>query len=621
MTVLQSLIAVAVLMMGSVCASESWKPGSAPLMTRWAADVTPQSVWPEYPRPLLVRGHWQNLNGLWDYAVVKISDLPMQTPPEAKKAAEWFPRISAEEALPLVRKTQRPGKWTGQALVPFPVGSALSGVEHLPEADEAIWYRHPLKLERRLPDHRVFLNFEGVDWHCTVWANGKQVAEHSGGYEPFSADITDALGPDAAAEIIVRAWDPTNLGPQPRGKQVLDPRGYWYTRVSGIWQTVWLEQVPAEHVTAISAVATPELDGLDVTVQVSGDKPQPVKIALNDGDKIIQAQGTSGKPIRVAIPHARLWSPDNPALYDFTVTIPSETVSSYAAIRRFERKSDEKGIPRICLNGKPIFLCGVMDQGWWPDGLYLAPTDAALRHDIEAAKQLGFNMVRKHIKVEPRRWYRHCDELGMVVLQDLPSGSTGMTAEGRKIHRDESLATVAHLRGYPCIGMWVVFNEGWGQDDDRNETRTAELTKAIKESDPTRLVSCASGWHDRKLGDVRDIHAYPGPAMPKLEKERVAVLGEFGGLALPVEGHLWNSKGWGYAKMSSAEALMRKYDTMNKLLQVFAGEGLCASVYTQLTDVESEVNGLMTYDRAVMKLPVAQVAEAKRSLLGGTNTP
>ena len=251
-----------------------------------------------------------------------------------------------------------------------------------------------------------------------------------------------------------------------------------------------------------------------MTVKVSGDKPQPIKIAIKDGDKIIRAEGTSGNPIRVAIPDARLWSPESPSLYDFTLSVPSETVSSYGAIRRFERKTDGKGIPRIYLNGQPIYLCGTLDQGWWPDGLYLAPTDAALRHDVDIAKQLGFNMVRKHVKVEPRRWYRHCDELGMVVWQDMPSGSAGMTDEGRRIHRDESLAVVDHLRGYPCIGMWIVFNEGWGQDDDREETRTAALTAAVKRSDPTRLVSCATGWHDRKVGDVRSIHAYPGPAMP-----------------------------------------------------------------------------------------------------------
>lgn len=601
-------------------AQESWKPAPAPLMTKWAAEVSPENVWPEYPRPQLVRDNWQNLNGLWDYALVKIPGLPIQDAPEDKKKAEWTPRISLASALPLLRKMTPPSEWSGKTLVPFPLGSALSGVARLPEPDEAMWFRYPLKIAKRLPGHRVLLNFEGVDWFATVWVNGKQVAEHSGGHVPFSADITDALVGKDSAEIVVRAWDPTNFGPQPRGKQHLNPQGYWYTRVSGIWQTVWLEQVPAVHVTGVLAEANAGLDGLDVTVNVSGGQAEPVELVFDNGDGETRAWGNSGSPIHVKIPDPRLWSPENPALYDFTVRIPGETVSSYAGIRRFEKKADEKGIPRILLNGKPIYLCGTLDQGWWPDGLYLAPTDAALRYDVEMTKKLGFNMIRKHIKVEPRRWYRHCDESGIVVWQDMPSG-TCSNPEGRPIHAEESLAIVDLLRGHPSIAMWIAFNEGWGQDPDREETRTAELTAAIKALDPSRLVSDASGWHDRHAGDVRDIHAYPDPQMPRVEKERVAVLGEFGGLGLPIPDHTWSKKGWGYQNLTDSGDLLRRYEEMSTVLRDYACKGLCASVYTQITDVELENNGLITYDRAVIKLPVGKVAELNRGLIAGHTPP
>lgn len=593
-----------------------WQPAKGPLMTRWAKDVSPDKVHPEYPRPQMVRKKWTNLNGLWDYALAD-------------------------------RAAAKPENWEGRILVPFPIESALSGVMKRVGPNQKLWYRRGL--ETRKPDggSRVLLHFGAVDWQCEAFVNGKSVGQHTGGYDPFTFDITDALdGSKAEQTLVVAVSDPSDANWQPRGKQVNEPKGIWYTPTTGIWQTVWLETVPEVSIESLQVVPDVFYSKIRVVVTRRGSSTgNTVEISLlgrtldvtspNLGaavEQVAQAKGPVGETLELVIPKEKLslWSPDSPFLYGLRVDLytadgkASDTVFSYAAMRKIALGQDEAGVTRMMLNDKPVFQYGPLDQGFWPDGLYTAPTDEALRYDLEMTKKLGFNMVRKHVKVEPARWYHHCDKLGLLVWQDMPNGDrhapwnpTG-GHDGQEIERSPESARnfklewreiITDLRHFPCIVVWVPFNEAWGQFD------TVGVTRWTQEYDPSRLVNCASGGNDFPVGHISDLHRYPGPTIPKLEENRAAVLGEYGGLGLPLEGHTWQAKdNWGYRNLKTKEELASAYAQLIYKLRPLIGKGLSAGIYTQTTDVEVEVNGLMTYDREVLKLDLETTAALHRKL-------
>ena len=572
-----------------LCVSSSvlakWKPAEGPLMTQWARDVSPGKAHREYPRPQMVRKSWQNLNGLWDYAIV-------------------------------ARDAQQPEEFDGQILVPFPVESALSGVMKKVGEDNRLWYRRTFKVSGGWrKGKRVLLHFGAVDWDTTVWVNGKELGNHKGGYDAFTFDITDALKKSGSQEIVLSVWDPTDAGNQPRGKQVKKPGGIMYTAVTGIWQTVWLEPVPETYIKAIKIVPDIDNSTVDVEVDTAGDISQYELNAKVKGKGHLQISGgTPGlNKCTIKIEDPKLWSPDSPFLYDLEVKLVKEgktrdKVDSYFGMRKISVRKDQYGINRLCLNNKTLFQYGPLDQGWWPDGLYTAPTDEALRYDIEVLKEIGCNMLRKHVKIEPARLYYWCDKLGLMVWQDMASGNN-KGDEARKQFELELKRLVDNFRNHPSIIMWVPFNEGWGQHD------TPRYSALVKEWDPTRLVNESSGWSNKESGDVRDIHSYPGPAAPPNEEKRVAVLGEFGGLGLPLKGHTWQEeKNWGYRSYETRSDLTKAYVDLLSNLRPLIGRGLSAAVYTQTTDVEVEVNGYMTYDRAMVKADVKQMVEAARKL-------
>ncbi len=565
-----------------------WAVAEPRLLTRWAKDVSPRNAHPEYPRPQMVRKSWQNLNGLWQYAI-----RPKGTP--------------------------RPLEFDGWILVPFPIESALSGVAKQVGPDNVLWYRRTFKLPRRWKGKRVMLNFEAVDWDTTVWVNNKKVGTHRGGYDPFGFDITDALQPSGPQEILLAVWDPTDAGGQPRGKQVRNPHKIWYTPTTGIWQTVWLEPVDAAHITSLKII--PDVDGRRVLVKVSGsDAAAKCKVNIRikpPGQRkwtIRSTGGRLGRRIALSVENPQLWSPDEPVLYDMEVSLADrsgktvDTVRSYFGMRKIELCKDDKGILRLCLNDEPLFQYGTLDQGFWPDGIYTPPTDEAMKYDIEMLKQLGCNMMRKHVKIEPRRFYYWCDRLGILVWQDMPSGDNRTDAEKQQFQRELRRMVDTHFN-HPSIIMWVLFNEGWGQHE------TERLTGWLKRYNPRRLVDNASGWKDQQVGDVHDVHKYPGPKAPENEPNRAAVLGEFGGLGLPIKGHTWqDEKNWGYRKFTGRAELTDAYLSLLEKLKPLIRDGLSAAVYTQTTDVEAEVNGLMTYDRAVVKMDAEKITAANKSL-------
>jgi len=584
-------------------------------MTRWAKDVKLDKVHPEYPRPQMVRKEWLNLNGLWDYALV------------AKDAPQ-------------------PTQWDGQILVPFPIESALSGVMKRVSEKERLWYHRTFKvpagwnlkseISNSKSAQRLLLHLGAVDWEATVTVNGQELGTHRGGYDGFSFDITDALKPGGEQEIVVAIWDPTDRGPQARGKQVLKPGGIMYTATTGIWQTPWLEPVAPAHIERLRI--TPDFDNSAVGIQtaavVTSGRNAEVRVEVLDGRKVVQeARITSqiitpsehiSPRITLKVPNAQPWSPDTPFLYGLRVTFLQDgkkvdEVESYFGMRKISLAKDANGIQRLMLNNQPLFQFGPLDQGFWPDGIYTAPTDEALRYDIEMTKALGMNLARKHVKIEPDRWYYWCDKLGLLVWQDMPGSGVGdeKTDKARPGREDaakqfeaEMKAMVEGLGNHPCIVMWVPFNEGWGQHD------TPRYVDLIRAWDPTRLVNNASGWTDRKVGDVIDMHSYPGPGAPNPEEKRAAVLGEFGGLGMPVKGHSWqDEKNWGYVSYKTPEELTEAYlRLLDKLHPLTGAPGLCAAVYTQTTDCEIEVNGLMTYDRALVKMDQKAIAAAAKRL-------
>ena len=583
------LALLAAIWMMHTSAHAEWAIEGDQLLTRWAADVSPDNALPEYPRPDMVRTEWRNLNGLWDYAIA----------PKDKETCK---------------------KFDGQILVPFPIESALSGVKTAVQPDQRLWYKRTFEVPEAWKGQHLLLHFGAVDWECTVWVNGQEVGAHRGGYDAFCFDVTSALTAAGPQEILVAVWDPTDTGYQPRGKQISEPKGIWYTAVTGIWQTVWIEPVPDTSIQRLKNIADIEAKTLSVDAAVLGAaEGDTLEAQALDGDAVAAtATGKPGTPLVLALDAPKRWSPDSPFLYGLKVTLKRggqviDEVSGYFGMRKIALAKDEKGINRLFLNNEPLFQFGPLDQGWWPDGLYTAPTDAALRYDVEMTRNMGFNMARKHVKVEPARWYYHCDQLGLLVWQDMPSGDKYIgpndpdikrSKESEENYYHEFQAVIDMLHNHPSIVMWVPFNEGWGQFD------TNTVTQWTKQYDPTRLVNQTSGWSDRGGSDVYDKHSYPGPDMFPVEEKRASVLGEFGGLGWPVEGHLWwNKRNWGYRNYDNLDDLREHYANLIFWLRPLIGNGLAAAVYTQTTDVEGEVNGLMTYDRAMVKMDADWLAK------------
>lgn len=572
----------------SALAFAQWQPAGDKIKTPWAGSLDPESVLNDYPRPAMERGEWMNLNGLWNYSI--------------------SPRAQAA-----------PGRYDGKILVPFAVESSLSGVQKTVTPDSVIWYERSFTVPSGWRERDVLLHFGAVDWQSEVWINDIKVGNHTGGYTPFYFNITPFLTRSGPQKLVVRVWDPTDRGFQPRGKQVSEPRSIWYTAVSGIWQTVWLEPVSRNHITRLKT--TPDIDLGKVNVEVFNSRPafgDYVEIKAMDGPRIVAtAKAAIGNDVVMQIEDARLWSPESPFLYDMEVTLYSEgkvadKVNSYFAMRKISTARDEFGIVRLQLNNEDYVMVGTLDQGWWPDGLYTAPSDEALQYDIQVTRDLGFNMIRKHVKVEPARWYAHCDRIGMLVWQDMPSGDRtpvwqmrqyfdGLelvrSKESEDNFRKEWKGIIDYLYSQPSVVIWIPFNEAWGQ------FKTREITEWTKQYDPSRLVIPASGGNHFPVGDILAIHHYPQPRLYLYDGQRSTVLSEFGGIGLALEGHLWEpDRNWGYIQFTSSEEVTGKYLEYGEELKKLIMTGLSAAVYTQITDVEIEVNGLLTYDRKVIKV-------------------
>ena len=582
------------------CAGFSqWKPAGDKIKTEWADKVDPQNVLPEYPRPIMERQQWLNLNGLWDYAITK-KDAPL------------------------------PKTFDGKILVPFAIESSLSGVGKTIKADQSLWYERKFQIPEDWKGKNVLLNFGAVDWKAEVFVNGNKIGEHTGGYTPFSFNITKNLK-DGENSLAVRVWDSTGNG-LPRGKQIENPRGIFYTSVSGIWQTVWLEPVSASHISGLKI--TPDLDSSSFDIRVdSDDKSATATIKVLDNGKVVaQTTAAANKTANIPVKNPKLWWPKSPFLYDLEITLSNkggeqvDSVKSYAAMRKFSiAKHGRFGGVDFTLNNKKFFTFGPLDQGWWPDGLYTAPTDEALKFDIQRTKDLGFNSIRKHVKVEPARWYTHCDRLGMVVWQDMPSmfgEGNGWQPRGffqgeertvskkfEETYRKEWKEIMESLHSYPCIAIWVPFNEAWGQ------FKTKEITEWTKSMDPSRLVNSASGGNYFDCGDIVDSHDYGNPIMYVFNNQKVNVVGEYGGIGCAVDGHLWvKDKNWGYGKMRSQEEVTKRFVELTNRFIDMTKYGCFGAIYTQTTDVEIEVNGLFTYDRKVLKVDEEKVREVNQKL-------
>lgn len=598
-----AMIALSLLATGA--ASAQYAPAGDKIRTPWAEQIDVNNVWKEYPRPIMERTAWKNLNGLWSYAVK--------------------PKGEAQ-----------PTKWDGEILVPFCIESSLSGVGKTLGDKNELWYNRTFTVPAQWKKQNVLLHFGAVDWKADVWVNDVKVGSHTGGYVPFSFDITQAL---KAGEntLTVRVWDPTDRGYQPRGKQVCNPDGIWYTPVSGIWQTVWIEPVAAMHIENLRILPDVDANTVTVTVQKSVECPAMMaEVKVLDGGKLVAtARGINNEPVEVRMPaDVKLWSPDSPFLYDLEVTIykdgkPVDSVKSYAAMRKISTKRDDNGIVRMQLNNKDLFQFGPLDQGWWPDGLYTAPSYEAMIFDIDKTKEWGFNMIRKHIKVEPAAWYTYCDRKGIIVWQDMPSGDrnpewqmhqyfTGTelkrSAESEACYRKEWKEIMDFLYSYPCICTWVPFNEAWGQ------FKAPEIAEWTKQYDPSRLVNPASGGNFYHCGDIVDLHNYPGPRMYLYDGERANVLGEYGGIGLALEGHLWQpDRNWGYVQFKNSKEVTDEYVKFGNELLKYIKQGFTAAVYTQTTDVEIEVNGVMTYDRKVMKMDEKRLRKMNDEIVNSLN--
>jgi hypothetical protein len=585
------------------------------VLTRWGRAFDPDRPLPDHPRPQLARERWANLNGVWEHAFTASPD--------------------------------RPTSYDGPIVVPFSPEAPLSGVERQLQPDEWLWYRRSFTAPEPPPGGRVLLHFGAVDQSCMVWVNGHEADSHTGGYLPFSLDVTSHLYGGAAVQVIeVRVRDLSETGVHARGKQRLDRGTIWYTAQSGIWQTVWLEPVPATYVDRLVLVPHLDTGALEVTVHAGGSETlcgarSSTTVSVSSGPtKVAQATVVAGEPTLIPLDEVHPWTPDDPHLYDVEVTLGEDRVTSYAGLRSFGVAADEAGNPRLLLNGKPVVHVGVLDQGYWPDGLMTPPSDAAMVHDIETMKSLGFTMLRKHVKIEPLRWYAHCDRLGMLVWQDMVNGGgryrhlvTALPAtrpvritdrwhalfhrgdaDGRSEFRREVRETVELLRNVVSLAVWTPFNEGWGQFDAN------AVAREVATLDPARQVNHVSGWVDQGGGDIRSFHRYLRPfRMPRRWRwaRRVVALTEYGGHSMRVEGHDWSSREFGYRHAEDPAELEAGFVELHAPLREAVREGLGATVYTQLSDVEDELNGLLTYDREVLKLDPDVVRRVTAALSGG----
>ncbi|WP_461533364.1 glycoside hydrolase family 2 protein [Sinomicrobium sp.] len=582
-----------------------WSPKGDKIKTPWAEKVNPDNVLPEYPRPIMERSQWKNLNGLWNYSI-----------------------SGREKAQPDVAQ--------GEILVPFAAESSLSGVMKEVGSENVLWYDRDFSVPEEWAGKNIVLHFGAVDWQADVWINDIKVTTHTGGFEPFSIDITPFLNDSGSQKLKVRVWDPSDEGPQPRGKQVKEPKGIWYTPVTGIWQTVWLEPVDKKHITALRVV--PDLDKnsvhfkADIANAAYGDL---IEVTVFDGSKELKTvKAAAGSAFDIQLESPKLWSPESPFLYRTVVKLKSggkvtDEFKSYFAMRKISTRRDENGVLRMQLNNKDYFHFGPLDQGWWPDGLYTAPTDEALKYDIVRTKEMGYNTIRKHVKVEPARWYTYCDEIGMLVWQDMPSGDEQKewqmqkyfdgkelqrSSESEAIYRKEWKGIMDYLYSYPSIVVWVPFNEAWGQ------FKTVELTEWTVDYDPSRLVNSASGGNHFHTGHILDLHHYPDPDLFLYDAKRVTVLGEYGGIGLPLKDHLWENKNnWGYIQFKNSKEVTDEYEKYAEKLKKLIVRGFSAAIYTQTTDVEGEVNGLMTYDRKKDKMDLKRIQKINREVIDMVN--
>lgn len=581
-----------------------WKPAGDKIKTTWAETLDPNNVLPEYPRPIMERTNWLNLNGLWDYAILPIGQA-------------------------------EPRQFDGKILVPFAVESSLSGVQKNLGKENELWYKRTFTVPSSWKSQTVLLHFGAVDWKTEVYLNDIKIGTHTGGYTPFHFDITPYLT-SGNQKLVIKVWDPTTDSYQPVGKQHRNPHGIWYTPVSGIWQTVWLEPVNRKHIANLKT--TPDIDAKKLSIRACTEGTSfgdIIEVIVKEGNTVVaKAKAAVSETLEIAMNNPKLWSPESPVLYDLEVSLYSQgklqdKVKSYAAMRKVSSKRDENGIVRLQLNNKDYFQFGPLDQGWWPDGLYTAPTDEALVYDIQKTKDLGFNMIRKHVKVEPARWYTHCDRLGILVWQDMPNGDRSpqwqnrqyfngseliRTGESEANFRKEWKAIMDYLHSYPSIVTWVPFNEAWGQ------FKTVEIAEWTKTYDPSRLVNPASGGNHYHTGDMLDLHNYPGPEMYLYDAERATVLGEYGGIGLPLDGHLWQAdKNWGYIQFKNAREVTDEYIKYAEMLKKMIRSGFSAAVYTQTTDVEVEVNGLITYDRKVIKVEEDRIRKVNQEICNALN--
>ena len=566
------------------------------LTTSWGENISENQIWQEYPRPIIERDKWSNLNGYWEYTITESSQI-------------------------------QPTEFSGKIRVPFAIESQLSGVEKRLDADKALWYKRDFKIPSQWKDQNIILHFGAVDWQADVWVNDIKVGCHKGGFTPFSFDITSAINANGTNTIVVRVLDSTDKGFQPRGKQVTNPEGIWYTPVSGIWQTVWLEPVNKIHIRNIKSLPDIDRNTLTVNIEESNTDLSVIGevVVYDNGKEVARGRSINNQPIEIQMPKdVKYWSPDSPFLYDLSIRLICngkvvDEVGSYAAMRKYSMKRDSEGIVRFQLNNKDIFQFGPLDQGWWPDGLYTAPSYEAMVYDIKKTKEWGFNMIRKHVKVEPALWYAYCDRIGMIVWQDMPSGEMCCewqnrdyfkgsefvrTPESEYNYRQEWKEIIDCLYSYPCIGTWVPFNEAWGQ------FKTVEIAEWTKQYDPTRLVNPASGGNHYTCGDMLDLHNYPAPEMYLYDAQRATVLGEYGGIGLVLKDHIWEpNRNWGYVQFNSSKEATDEYVKYADMLYRMIDRGFSAAVYTQTTDVEVEVNGFITYDRKVIKLDEKRVKE------------
>ncbi len=617
--IITSTIAALLAVAGTLSA-QNWTPAGNRIKTKWAEEVSPTNAHPEYPRPQMLRPEWKSLNGLWDYAVTPKSEA-------------------------------RPKTFDGKILVPFAIESSLSGVGKALTPEDALWYSTTFSVPSNWKGKRLILNFDAVDWKADVFVNDIKVGSHTGGYTRFSLDVTPYVK-NGSNSLVVRVEDASDNDFQPRGKQVKEPRGIWYTSVSGIWQSVWIEPVAPAHITDYNVVSSVADKAINVTVDAAGvQEGDVVKVFLLDGgigystetanaakpvadgmySVLASGMAVPGGTVTLNVRNPKLWSPESPYIYGLDIQILRagkviDRVAAYAPMREVSAYRKNGNTLLMGLNGGGLFQLGPLDQGWWPDGLYTAPTDEALKFDIQKTKDFGFNMIRKHVKVEPDRWYYYCDQLGMIVWQDMPSFAVskkwGMyyygegedwpaSPEAKANYYKEWGEILNQFKKFQCIAVWVPFNEAWSQFD------TKDVVAFTKRTDPTRLVNQSSGgsWEEG-VGDILDNHHYPYPAFRMWDKAMINVLGEYGGIGFPVQGHLWQAdKNWGYVQYKSGDEVLAEYADFAEQLTQLIKQGCSAAVYTQTTDVEIEVNGLMTYDRKVIKMDEKKLRAVNESII------